>query len=57
MAVITAADRDGIPMVIALISLSASIGGTIGYAVAVAIYSNAFPKALLGALYTDMKAY
>ncbi|QKX64817.1 uncharacterized protein TRUGW13939_11993 [Talaromyces rugulosus] len=50
MAVMAAADRDGIPMMLALISLSSSVGGSIGYAVASAIYSNTFPQALLRAL-------
>ncbi|GFF88440.1 siderophore iron transporter mirB [Aspergillus lentulus] len=56
MAVMAAADRDGIPMMIAMISLAGSFGGAIGYAVAVAIYSNTFPQALLRGLPDDMKA-
>ncbi|EFX05726.1 siderochrome-iron transporter [Grosmannia clavigera kw1407] len=56
MAAMAAADREGIPMVIALISLFGSLGGAIGYAVAVAIYSNTFPSALLKALPDDTKA-
>lgn len=56
MAVMAAADREGIPMMIALISLAGSVGGSIGYAVAVAIYSNTFPKALLNALPDEAKA-
>ncbi|KGO74360.1 Major facilitator superfamily domain, general substrate transporter [Penicillium italicum] len=50
MAVMASADRDGVPLMIAMISLSSSFGGAIGYAVAVAIYSNTFPQALLSAL-------
>ncbi|KAE8554213.1 hypothetical protein EYB25_002751 [Talaromyces marneffei] len=50
MAVMAAADRDGVPMMLALISLSSSVGGSIGYSVASAIYSNTFPQALLSAL-------
>ncbi|PCG95332.1 Major facilitator superfamily domain, general substrate transporter [Penicillium occitanis (nom. inval.)] len=50
MAAMAAADREGIPMMLALISLSSSVGGSIGYAVASAIYSNTFPQALLRAL-------
>ncbi|GIJ87974.1 hypothetical protein Asppvi_006890 [Aspergillus pseudoviridinutans] len=56
MAVMAAADRDSVPMMLAMISLSASVGGAIGYAVAVAIYSNTFPQALLRALPDDAKA-
>ncbi|KAJ5357304.1 Siderochrome iron transporter 2 [Penicillium brevicompactum] len=56
MAVMAAADREGIPMMIALISLAGSVGGSIGYAVAVAIYSNTFPEALLNALPDETKA-
>ncbi|KAJ5153225.1 uncharacterized protein N7482_009703 [Penicillium canariense] len=50
MAVMAAADRDGVPLMLAMISLSSSVGGAIGYAVAGAIYSNTFPQALLRAL-------
>ncbi|GAB7355635.1 hypothetical protein MBLNU459_g6356t1 [Dothideomycetes sp. NU459] len=46
MAVMAAADHDGVPMMLSLISLSASVGGAIGYAVSAAIYANTFPKAL-----------
>ncbi|CAI7654250.1 unnamed protein product [Penicillium discolor] len=56
MAVMAAADRDGVPLMIAMISLSSSFGGAIGYAVAVAIYSNTFPQALLSALPDSAKA-
>ncbi len=50
MAVMAAADRDGVPMMLALIYLFSSLGGAIGYAVCVAIYTNTFPQALLSAL-------
>ncbi|KAJ5398671.1 hypothetical protein N7465_009160 [Penicillium sp. CMV-2018d] len=56
MAVMATADRDGVPLMIAMISLSSSFGGAIGYAVAVAIYSNTFPQALLSALPDSAKA-
>jgi MFS family permease len=55
MAVMAAADRDGIPMMIAMISLSGSFGGAIGYAVSGTIYSNTFPRALLSALPDNAK--
>ncbi|KAJ5642943.1 uncharacterized protein N7484_005450 [Penicillium longicatenatum] len=56
MAVMAAADRDGVPLMIAIISLASSFGGAVGYAVAVAIYSNTFPQALLSALPDSAKA-
>lgn len=56
MAVMAAADRDGIPMLLALLGLCSSLGGAIGYAVAVAIYTNTFPQVLLSALPDDTKS-
>ncbi|KAJ5645845.1 hypothetical protein N7490_002217 [Penicillium lividum] len=50
------ADRDGVPLMIAIISLASSFGEAIGYAIAVAIYSNTFPQALLSALPDSTKA-
>ncbi|KAK2069054.1 hypothetical protein P8C59_003661 [Phyllachora maydis] len=50
MAVMAASDRDGVPMMLAVISLCSSLGGAIGNAVAAAVYTNTFPKALLEAL-------
>ena len=55
MAVMAAVDRDGIPMMIALISLFSSVGGAIGYTVASAIYNNTFPPALIRALVDSAK--
>ncbi|OOF98724.1 hypothetical protein ASPCADRAFT_504318 [Aspergillus carbonarius ITEM 5010] len=55
MAVMAAADRDSIPMMIAMISLFGSVGGAIGNAVAVAIYSDTFPQALLRALPSETR--
>jgi MFS family permease len=46
MAVMAAADRDGVPLMLSLIGLSSSVGGAIGYAVAAAIYDNVFAHAL-----------
>ncbi|EEU34426.1 uncharacterized protein NECHADRAFT_87043 [Fusarium vanettenii 77-13-4] len=46
MAVMASADRDGVPMMLALLNLFASLGGAIGFAVANAIYTNTFPDAL-----------
>jgi len=56
MAVMSAADRDGVPMMLSLISLFSSIGGAIGSAVAVSIYASTFPAALLARLPADQKA-
>jgi hypothetical protein len=56
MAVMAATNRDGIPLMIAMISLSSNFGRAIGYAVAVAIYSNTFPQALLRTLPNVIKA-
>ncbi|EGV63771.1 Siderochrome iron transporter 2 [Yamadazyma tenuis] len=50
MAVMAAADQDGIPMMLALIGLFSSVGGSIGYAVAAAINANVFVDALTKAL-------
>ena len=43
MAVMSAADRDGVPLMLSLIGLFSSLGGAIGYAVAGAINANVFP--------------
>ncbi|KKK20503.1 hypothetical protein P175DRAFT_0547559 [Aspergillus ochraceoroseus IBT 24754] len=56
MAVMAAADRDSIPMLVAMLGLCSSLGGSIGYAVAVAIYSNTFPQALRSALPNDTQS-
>lgn len=55
MAVMAASDRMNIPMMLSLIGLSSSLGGSIGYAVAGAIYADTFPKALLSRLPEDAK--
>jgi hypothetical protein len=46
MAVMASADRDGVPMMLAMLNLFASLGGAVGFAVANAIYTNTFPDAL-----------
>lgn len=56
MAVMAAADRGGVPMLLCILSLSSSLGGAIGYAVSAAIYANSFPKALLAALPASAQA-
>ena len=56
MAVMAASDREGVPMMIALLGLFSSIGGAIGDAVSAAIYSSTFPKALKERLPADTVA-
>lgn len=46
MAVMSAADREGVPLMLSLIGLFSSLGGAIGSAVQTAIYTNMFPDAL-----------
>lgn len=50
MAVMAAADREGVPVVIALLGLFSSLGGALGNAVAAAVYQSTFPSALQKAL-------
>ncbi|KAJ5135607.1 Major facilitator superfamily domain general substrate transporter [Penicillium bovifimosum] len=50
MAVMCASDREGIPMMISLVSLASNLGGAVGYAVSAAIYANTFPEGLRKAL-------
>jgi hypothetical protein len=47
MAVMAAADHDGVPMMLSILGLFASLGGAAGNAVGSAIYTNIFPKKLL----------
>lgn len=56
MAVMASADHDGVPMLLAILGLSSSVGGAIGQAVSAAIYANTFPQALLRALPESAKA-
>ncbi|KAF3769046.1 siderophore iron transporter [Cryphonectria parasitica EP155] len=56
MAVMSAADRDGVPMMLSLISLSASIGGAIGYAVTGAIFDGSYSQTLQEYLPDEYKA-
>ncbi|KAK9447406.1 siderophore iron transporter mirB [Limtongia smithiae] len=56
MAMMSTSDREGIPMMIAVLSLCGNIGGAIGYATAAAIYSNTFPLTLYNALPDSSKA-
>lgn len=56
MAVMAAADRDGVPMMLSLLGLTSSVGGAFGYAVTGAIYDNTWPQAAARYLPDDMKA-
>ena len=56
MAVMASADREGVPMMLALLGLFNSLGGSVGYAVAAAIYANTFPDALLSNLPESTKS-
>ncbi|KAJ5938155.1 Siderochrome iron transporter 2 [Penicillium verhagenii] len=56
MAVMASGGREGTPIMLALIGLSSSIGGAIGYAVCGAIYNNVFVEALRSHLPDDLKA-
>jgi len=55
MAVMASADRDGVPMMLSLISLASNVGGSIGYGVSAAIYSNTFPSTLRNNLPANAK--
>ncbi|KAI5365877.1 Putative major facilitator superfamily, MFS transporter superfamily [Septoria linicola] len=55
MAVMTAADREGVPMMLSIIYLASNIGGSIGTAVSTSIYGNTFPSALARALPADLQ--
>lgn len=56
MAVMSAADHDGVPMMLSLLGLFASLGGAGGNAIASAIYTNVFPERLQDGLPADMKS-
>lgn len=56
MAVMAAADREGVPMMLSLIGLFSSLGGAIGLAVQTAIYTNIFPDALSRAIPADKQS-
>ncbi|EPE04611.1 siderochrome-iron transporter [Ophiostoma piceae UAMH 11346] len=55
MAVMAAADRDGVPLMLAVLYLFNSFGGSIGYAVAQSIYTATFPDALRSRLPDNLK--
>ncbi|KAB8272193.1 major facilitator superfamily domain-containing protein [Aspergillus minisclerotigenes] len=55
MAVMSAADHDGVPMMLSILGLFASLGGAAGSAIASAVYTNVFPKRLQDGLPLDAK--
>lgn len=56
MAVMSAADHGGIPMMLSILGLMSNIGGAIGQAVGAAIYNNTFGEALRSKLPADQVA-
>lgn len=56
MAVMSAADRDGVPMLLSILGLFSSVGGAFGYAVTGAIYDNIWVKAAERYLPEEYKA-
>src|SRR5699024_116107 len=56
MAVMAAANREGVPMMLSLVGLFSSLGGAIGSAVSASIYSNVFPEVLYQELPADTKS-
>lgn len=56
MAVMAASDREGIPMMLALIGLFQSLGSAIGSAIQAAIYNNVYVSALTSKLPDDLKS-
>ncbi|KAJ5082213.1 Siderochrome iron transporter 2 [Penicillium argentinense] len=56
MAVMAGGGREGTPIMLAMIGLFSSIGGSIGYAVSAAIYNNVFVEALVSQLPDNLKA-
>lgn len=56
MAVMACGGREGTPLMLALIGLFTSIGGSIGYAVSASIYNNVFVEALASRLPDELKS-
>ncbi|CAI7574039.1 unnamed protein product [Penicillium palitans] len=56
MAVMSSADHDGVPMMLSILGLFASLGGAAGNTVASAIYANVFPSTLLANLPAEAQA-
>ncbi|CAG8089068.1 unnamed protein product [Penicillium olsonii] len=56
MAVMAEADHDGVPMMLSILGLFASLGGAAGNTVASAIYANVFPSTLVSNLPAEAQA-
>jgi len=56
MAVMSASDREGVPMLLTILYLFTSVGGAMGDAVAVSIFGSTFPQALTRALPAEFKS-
>ncbi|KAJ5519236.1 Major facilitator superfamily domain general substrate transporter [Penicillium expansum] len=56
MAVMSSADHDGVPMMLSILGLFASLGGAAGNTVASAIYANVFPSTLIANLPAEAQA-
>ncbi|CAG8020304.1 unnamed protein product [Penicillium salamii] len=56
MAVMAEADHDGVPMMLSILGLFASLGGAAGNTVASAIYANVFPGTLVANLPAEAQA-
>ncbi|KAL5336047.1 major facilitator superfamily domain-containing protein [Aspergillus crustosus] len=56
MAVMAAADREGVPMMLSLLGLFSSLGGAIGQAVGAAIYNNSWTDALRSRLPAELQS-
>ncbi|KAH8431052.1 uncharacterized protein LDX57_008713 [Aspergillus melleus] len=56
MAVMAAADHDGVPMMLSILGLFASLGGAAGNAISSAIYTNVFPNKLIDGLPASAQA-
>lgn len=55
MAVMSAADREGVPMMLSMVGLFSSLGAAMGSAVSGAVYNNVFPQGLHRYLPDDQK--
>ncbi|KAI9043627.1 putative siderochrome-iron transporter [Aspergillus affinis] len=56
MAVMAAADHDGVPMMLSILGLFASLGAAAGNAISSAIYTNVFPSKLIEGLPVSAQA-
>lgn len=50
LAVMSSSDREGVPMMLSMLSLFSSLGSAIGFAASAAVYTNVFPSTLYKSL-------